>query len=93
MRLAIPAGVLLPQGLQMLNRYVRSGECIRCGQCCTNEDCEHFEMGEPATCLIHERERPLRCAEFPANPPILFEGCGYYFLDTWEDNKIVKRHL
>jgi len=74
-------------------RYIRMGECIRCGQCCVNEDCEHFEMNEPATCLIHKKERPARCVLFPEMPPILFETCGYYFLDTWEDNKIVKRHL
>jgi hypothetical protein len=46
-----------------------------------------------ATCLIHEEERPLRCSLYPANPPIIHDGCGYYFLDTYEDNKIVKRIL
>ena len=74
-------------------RYIRQGECNRCGQCCINEDCEHFVMGEPATCLIHDKERPPKCEWFPEAPPIIFEKCGYYFLDTWEDNRIVKRHL
>lgn len=77
-------------------RYVRKGKCVRCGQCCINEDCEYltWEKDETATCLIFgKEERPLMCSLFPEMPPILLEGCGYYFLDTWEDNKIVKRNL
>jgi len=74
-------------------RYERQGKCLRCGQCCERENCPHFETGEPATCLIYDKERPARCGLFPEMPPILFEKCGYYFLDIWEDNKIVKRHL
>ena len=70
-------------------RYKRQGQCIRCGQCCVNEDCEYFMMGEPAICLIHDKERPSKCEWFPEAPPIIFEKWGYYFLDTWEDNRIV----
>ena len=58
-----------------------------------NENCEHFEVGEPATCKIYDSpDRPLRCKLFPEMPPIPreFEKCGYYFLDTWEDNRVVK---
>jgi len=71
-------------------RYIRQGECIRCGQCCVNEDCEHFEMGVPATCKIHDGERPPRCEWFPEDPPIVFEKCGYYFLDTWKEDRVVR---
>jgi len=72
-------------------RYIRQGKCIRCGWCCAQEDCEHLKMEDDfATCLIHEEDRPLRCNLYPANPPIIHPGCGYYFLDTYEDNKIVK---
>jgi len=46
-------------------------------------------MGQPATCKIHDKERPSKCGWFPEAPPIIFEKCGYYFLDTWEDNRIV----
>ena len=73
-------------------RYIRQGKCNRCGWCCEQEDCEHLERGEMATCKIYD-ERFERCWRYPEMPPIMHEGCGYYFLDTWEDNKVVKRHL
>jgi len=75
----------------MKRRYIRTGECVRCGQCCEREDCEHFEGGNPATCKIHDKERPPMCELFPMAPPILFKGCGYGFIDTWEDNRIVEQ--
>jgi len=76
-------------------RYERKGNCNRCGDCCVNEDCEHFEMGEPATCLIYGKERPLKCTLFPEMPPIPkeFVNCDYWFEDTWEDNRIVKHKV
>jgi hypothetical protein len=76
-------------------RYERRGQCIRCGFCCQQENCEHLSFDEDglATCLIHEEERPLRCSLYPANPPIVHEGCGYWFIDLYENNKIVKRKL
>ena len=79
----------------MNKRYDRKGECNRCGDCCVNEDCEHFQFGEPATCLIHDKERPLKCPLFPEMPPIPkeFKNCGYWFEDTWEDNRIVKHKV
>ena len=71
-------------------RYKRQGKCNRCGDCCINEDCEYFEMGNPATCLIHDKERPLKCVLFPEMPSLKpNKGCGYYFMDTWEDNRRV----
>jgi len=77
-------------------RYIQQGECKRCGQCCINEDCEHFETGNLAICKRYgSPDRPSKCKWFPEMPPLprAFDKCGYYFLDTWEDNKIVKRHL
>ena len=77
-------------------RYERQGECNRCGECCVNEECEHLEIDEEtemATCRIYDSlDRPLRCKLFPDMPPIPkeFQNCSYYFLDTWEDDKIVK---
>jgi len=70
-------------------RYKRKGKCNRCGECCRNESCEHFEDGTVAVCKIHNQKRPMRCKWFPQAPPIIFSGCGYYFLDTWENNRIV----
>jgi hypothetical protein len=70
-------------------RYNRGGGCKRCGKCCLNEDCEHlqFEEDGTATCLIFGKpERPKRCILFPQLPPIIIEGCGYYFIDKWEKN-------
>ena len=71
-------------------RYTRQGECLKCGSCCVDEDCEHFD---PPLCKIHDQKRPPKCEWFPEAPPIIFEKCGYYFMDTWEDNKFMKRHL
>ncbi len=71
-------------------RYIRQGSCKRCGKCCLTTDCGYFEMGEIANCKIHDKERPIDCELFPEAPPIMFEDCGFYFLDTREDNRIVK---
>jgi len=72
------------------NRYIRKGKCNRCGECCINEDCEHLIWeSDIAICLIY-KNRFDRCKWFPQAPPILIEKCGYYFLDTWENNRIVK---
>jgi hypothetical protein len=70
-------------------RYERRGECIRCGKCCLNEDCDYYTHdGEKATCLIFGKdERPMRCIWHPQLPPIIIEGCGYYFIDTWNNDK------
>jgi len=74
-------------------RYERMGKCLRCGICCIGEDCEHLLMNDSkATCVIHDDpNRPMKCILFPANPPIVFEGCGYYFLDLWENKRIVTK--
>lgn len=78
-------------------RYKRMGKCNRCGACCLVEDppCPHLAWeGKKAICKIFSKpERPLRCKLFPEMPPIPFKSCGYYFLDKWENNKIVKRVL
>ena len=78
-------------------RYQRRGECTRCGKCCLVEDppCPHLEWnGKTAVCKIFGKsERPERCKLFPELPPLPFEGCGYYFEDTWNNNKIVRRHV
>lgn len=71
-------------------RYERMGKCGRCGACCIGEDCEHLSWEESrAVCLIHEKDRPAKCTQFPANPPIVCKTCSYFFLDKWE-NKILK---
>jgi hypothetical protein len=73
-----------------MRRYERQGECKRCGQCCVQEECEYLILeGNIAACKIYEN-RYARCRRFPQNPPILIKKCGYYFLDTWENNKPVK---
>lgn len=71
-------------------RYKKQGECNRCGWCCRYHGCEFVVMEEgKAVCLIYD-DRPNRCKVFPEAPPILHEGCGFYFLDTCEKNKKVK---
>ena len=72
-------------------RYIRKGHCNRCGQCCLTEDCEHLLIEDGlATCLIHEEDRPLKCTSYPCNPPIMYKGCGYYFIDTWDNNREIR---
>lgn len=72
-------------------RYKREGECARCGWCCEYRICEHliYDEKESAVCAIYG-EHPDACKLFPQAPPILTEKCGFYFLDTWEENKTVK---
>lgn len=71
-------------------RYIRQGKCYRCGFCCEYSQCKDlvYEDGK-AVCTIYD-ERPQRCVVFPQAPPILTETCGFYFLDTWENNRKVK---
>jgi len=76
-------------------RYERKGECLRCGWCCLHEDppCLHLEIDESgkATCLIFDSpDRPSKCHNHPGNPPILHEGCGYWFIDKWDSDKVIK---
>jgi len=78
-------------------RYKRKGKCNRCGWCCEYHGCELvkykrvglFRKREIAVCTIH-KDRPQRCVVFPEAPPILHEGCGFSFVDTWENNRPVK---
>ena len=82
--MALAANVMPP-----MPRYERKGKCLQCGWCCKHEDCEHFKDN---MCLIHDDpDRPEKCKLFPAAPPVLHEGCGYYFLDKWNNDKIVKK--
>jgi len=76
-------------------RYIRKGKCKRCGWCCLREDPPYSYLkkeDDTYTCTVFDDkdERDVRCGLYPGNPPIVYELCGYYFIDTWEDNKIVK---
>jgi len=72
-------------------RYIRKGECRRCGACCLNENCQYLKFTNgKATCLIHNSKyRPNKCKTFPQLPPIIFKTCGYYFIDRI-DGRIIK---
>jgi len=71
-------------------RYERRGKCNRCGWCCIEEECDQLAWKDDiAICKIY-KDRFNHCRWFPQAPPILIEKCGYYFLDTWENNRIVK---
>lgn len=79
-------------------RYIRKGKCNRCGWCCLNEDppCPYLKKeGDKYTCTIFNepKKRFVRCKMYPDAPPILHKECGYWFIDTWEDNKIVTRKV
>lgn len=70
-------------------RYIRKGECLQCGKCCLTENCEHLSVKDgKAFCLIHDDpDYPIKCKLHPQGPPILIEGCGYYFYDTIDKRK------
>lgn len=70
-------------------RYIRKGKCIQCGQCCVNEDCEHFIFVDgKGFCTTHDNSRPMKCKLFPQCPPIIFKKCGYYFIDKVDNKKL-----
>lgn len=81
----------------MGKRYKRQGECNRCGWCCLQEDppCPYLkkEEDEKYSCTVFNdpSKRYARCYLYPDGPPIIHEGCSYYFIDTLDNDKIIKR--
>lgn len=78
-------------------RYIRRGQCNRCGYCCLggdkDEPCEHLSWdNELAVCAIYGNH-PDACKSFPDNPPILTDRCGYYFIDTWTGKKLKEKEI
>lgn len=80
------------KGKSTPKRYLRKGDCAKCGWCCLQEDCRHlmFVDGFYFCGIYYSPDRPEKCRNFPQAPPILNPGCGYYFLDRWENDKVVK---
>lgn len=82
----------------MTKRYIRKGKCNRCGWCCLIEPtpCPYLKgtkEGEYSCSEWGTKKRDIEypyCKPFPPLPPIKNPKCGYYFIDTWENNKIVK---
>ena len=78
-------------------RYERRGECIRCGVCCHEEECEHFidcTDDTLARCEIFgSPDRPSKCTDFPYAPPIVCRTCGYYYYDHLENKKLGYKEL
>lgn len=72
-------------------RYVRQGNCSQCGICCIAENCEFFDFKENiGICKIYNHpDRPSRCVNFPAAPPVMIKECSFYFIDTWDNNRII----
>ena len=73
-------------------RYIRKGECLRCGWCCIQENCEYLEWdGDTAICKIYnDPDRPEKCKLFPEMPPILNPRCGYWFVDRWDNDRVLR---
>lgn len=71
-------------------RYERRGDCNKCGKCCLTENCEYYrEKNGKGICKIFGKpERPEKCLIYPANPPLNYKECSYYFYDKWENKKI-----
>lgn len=89
--LSIP-GRKRTRGSPSPKRYLRKGSCLQCGWCCLEENCEYLLWdNDKAVCSIYDTDfRPDRCKTFPQAPPILNPACGYYFLDRWENDRVVK---
>jgi len=75
-------------------RYIKKGKCNMCGDCCEAENCPYFKRKSKnkGICAVfnNSKKRYPRCYTFPDNPPIPFKRCSYYFIDTWNNNKIIK---
>ena len=80
-------GIVTPNIMDITKpRYERRGDCNQCGKCCVDENCEYFENNK---CMIFGKsERPERCLIYPANPPLNYKECSYYFWDKWENKEI-----
>lgn len=73
-------------------RYLRKGQCNRCGACCEFRVCPEYlryDKEGKAICLCYGKHPP-DCRNYPSAPPIIYPKCGFYFLDTWENNRKVK---
>ncbi len=74
-----------------MTRYVKMGNCIQCGQCCKKcvgiEPCLYYI---DAKCSIYD-DRPVFCRNFPPDWTRCPEGCGYYFIDTENNNKVMPK--
>ena len=88
-KLHIQKMIAISNGMQ---RYIRKGECLQCGACCLHENCDNFIFlkNDNAFCNIHiDKDRPEKCKIYPANPPLNFKSCGYYFIDK-TDNRTIR---
>lgn len=71
---------------KMYKHFERKGECKQCGICCIPENCSHFiKIKSGGICAIHE-SKPKECHIFPIHPNLLYEGCGFYFIDKRTGN-------
>lgn len=80
------------KGIANPKRYLRRGRCSQCGWCCKREGCKDlvFVDSKYFCGLFHSKDRPLRCKLFPEDPPVLNPSCGYFWLDLWNGEKLVK---
>ena len=80
------------KGLPDPRRYLRKGKCNHCGWCCVQEGCKDlvYVDGKYLCGLFYSDKRPLKCKLYPDDPPVKNPECGYYWLDRWENDKIVK---
>jgi hypothetical protein len=76
-------------------RYERRGQCIRCGACCIEEDCEYLQWENGfATCSVFDKpERRPYCKDWPELPPIVYKTCGYSFYDKIENKELHYKEL
>ena len=71
-------------------KYLRFGECKRCGFCCGQKRCPDFAWVDGvAVCKVYGNgDMPVACKLYPENPPILTDSCGYRFVDKLHRRKL-----
>lgn len=75
--------------------YIRTGQCLRCGEC-EKPTCPHFSWQEGlATCAIQQTKDAV-CKYFPSHPflRVIKEGlCGYSLTPATEEDRIKHQKL
>jgi len=78
-----------------MTRYVRKGKCLHCGMCCKFgagiNPCMHLKKDlDKYVCGLGDG-KPNFCKNYPPDWEHVFEGCGYYFIDTENSDKIMPK--
>jgi len=78
----------------MTERYVRMGSCIKCGVCCKFcsgfKPCKYLDEAHDNNCRIYTT-KPYACSVYPHDWQHVIEGCGFYYIDTEDNDKVMPK--